>query len=327
MERSDDIPSSSSSGLRRAFRGRRTIGAVLASAIAVSSVAIALPARAPDAPGPARAAVTPVPKPQKVAVLALENRSYGQVIGNRNAPYFNRLAKTGALATNYYAVAHPSLPNYIALTGGGTYEITRNCGSCDTGARNLANQLSTAGISWRGYFDGLTSNGRPGRITRLYNPYYNPFVYFDSVRGKTASRSNVVGFSRLNRDLRANSLPRFSWIAPSVHNDGHNGTLRQADRYASRLVPRVLRALGPRGVLYLLWEEGKRSDTAGVNGTKGGGRVALITAGGMARSGARVSTPANHYALLRTIEAGFGLPPLGKAGSATTPTLAGLLKP
>jgi hypothetical protein len=268
-----------------------------------------------------------LPHPSKVAVLVLENRSYGQVIGSPDAPYINKLASRNALATQYYALTHPSLPNYIALTGGSQFEIKQNCAGCDTGAQNLVGQLSGAGISWRAYFDGLTSNTRPGSTTSSYNPHYNPFVYYDSVRGKAADRSRVVNFASLRSDLQASRLPRFSWIAPSVGHDGHNSTLRQADSYVSRLVPQVVHALGPNGVLYLTWDEGAHNDVAGVNGSTGGGQVALIAAGGAARHAATTAVPANHYALLRTIEAGFGLPALGNAGSPDTPLLSGLLQP
>ena len=96
--------------------------------------------------------------------------------------------------------------------------------------------------------------------TRLYDPHYNPFVYYESVRDTSFGRSRVVDFDELRDDLRRGRLPRFSWIAPGVLHDGHDGSLREADRYASVLVPRVLRALGPRGVLYLTWDEGARSD-------------------------------------------------------------------
>lgn len=273
-----------------------------------------------------QASSAPFPHPSKVAVLALENKSYGQVIGNPRAPYLNRLARQNALATRYYALGHPSLRNYVALTSGTTGEIKQNCTRCDTPGPNLVGQLDQAGITWKGYFHGLTSSKGPGARTSTYNPHYNPFVYSDTVRTSSAASANVVGFSALHRDLARGSLPRFSWIAPSVKNDGHNGSLQRSDRYASRLVPRVLRALGPRGVLYLTWDEGARKDTRGVHGTSGGGRIALIAAGGAARKGTTTATPANHYALLRTIEANFGLATLGQAGSSSTPVLSGLLK-
>lgn len=268
-----------------------------------------------------------LPRPARVAVLVLENRSYGQVIGSPRAPFLNRLARRYSLATRYYALAHPSLPNYIALTGGQTYGIRTDCNTCDTGHRNLLNQLDRAGIGWRAYFEGLADRSELIARTTQYDPHYNPFAYFERIEGSTWARARIGNFADLRRDLARRRLPRFSWIAPDVFHDGHNGSLREADRVASHLVPGVLRALGPRGVLYLLWDEGPNSDLRGTGDSPGGGRVVLIAAGGAARRGARISVRANHYALLRMIEANFGLPALGKAGLPSTPLLSGLLRP
>lgn len=306
--------------------GAAAVSACLVVATGGSALALAGPG-ASLRPPEMGASVASMPRPSRVAVLVLENKSYGQVIGNRNAPYLNALADRYALATHYYAVSHPSLPNYMALTGGSTFKFAHNCSTCATKAPNLVGQLTAAKVSWKAYFEGLTSNSRPGAITSTYNPHYNPFVYFRSVRGSEAGRSHVVGFRALSRDLSAGHLARFSWIAPGVHHDGHNSSLRQSDTYASRLVPRLVHALGPRGILYLTWDEGASADHRGVSGSRGGGHVALIAAGAAARRGVSLATPANHYALLRTIEAGFGLPALGNATSPTTPVLSGLLRP
>jgi hypothetical protein len=268
----------------------------------------------------------PFPHPARVAVMVLENRSYEQVIGNSSAPYINRLARNHALATNYYAVAHPSLPNYIALTGGSVYGITTDCSNCDTPGPNIVGQLDTAGYTWKAYFEELDSNRRPGPTTTQYNPHYNPFVYYETVRGVDKNRDRVVGFDQLQSDLKGGQAPDFMWIAPGVRHDGHNGSLGVADRYASHLVPQIRQALGPNGVLYLTWDEGSFKDTRGVNGS-GGGRIALIAAGGAASPRTQTAVPANHYALLRTLEAGFGLQALGNAGASSTPLLSGLLKP
>jgi len=296
---------------------------LLVAAVAACAALVAGLGVAPAAPA---AATKRFRGPDRVAVLVLENRSYGEVIGNMNAPYLNGLARRYALATRYYAIAHPSLPNYIALTGGSTFEIEGNCNRCDTPSPNIVGQLDAAGISWKAYFEDLTSNGRPGTPTALYNPHYNPFVYYEAVRSTVLGRSRIVDFDELRHDLGQGRLPRFSWIAPGVRHDGHNSSLRAADRYAASLVPKVLHALGPHGVLYVTWDEGARSDHSGVRGARGGGHVALIAAGGAARRGATTPVWANHYALLRTIETGFGLRLLGRAGAATTPVLSGLLR-
>ncbi len=263
------------------------------------------------------------PRPSRVAVMVLENRSYNHVIGSRDAPYLNQLARRSALATNYYAVAHPSLPNYIALTTGSTSEVKGNCSGCDTERPSLVNQLAANHISWRAYFESLPKNAAaPITATGRYNKHYNPFVYTEKVSDSRRSRAKVVGFTRLRRDLAHHRLPRFSWIAPNVRHDGHNHPLRSADAYAARTVPKLLRGLGPRGVLYLTWDEGNRHDHRG----PGGGHIALIAAGGAARHGVTSGVRADHFALLRTIEANFGLPALSQAGADGTPLLGGLLK-
>ncbi len=205
----------------------------------------------------------------RVAVYVLENKGYDQVIGSPDAPYLNSLARRYGLATRYYAIAHPSLPNYIALTGGSVGEVTGNCTGCDTPGPNLVGQLDAAGLSWKAYFEELTSSRRPGKSTQSYNPHYNPFVYYEAVRGTPKDRSRVVGFDGLRSELNRGQMPDFTWIAPGVRHDGHNSSLRTADRYASRLVPQVIRALEPNGVLYLTWDEAQNRDTAGVGGSPG----------------------------------------------------------
>jgi acid phosphatase len=267
-----------------------------------------------------------LPQLTHVAVLVLENRSYEQVIGSPRAPFLNRLARRYALATNYFALAHPSLPNYIAMTGGETYGILTDCATCDTEHHNLLDQLDRARIGWRAYFEALSPGGGLIDRTSRYDPHYDPFGYYERVEGSQTARDRIGNFIDLRRDLAGSRLPRFSWIAPDVFHDGHNGSLSAVDRYAAELVPAVVRALGPRGVLYLLWDEGPNSDVRGADGSPGGGRVALIAAGGAARRGARSSVPANHYALLRTIEANLGVPALRRASLPSTPLLTGLLR-
>jgi phosphatidylinositol-3-phosphatase len=248
------------------------------------------------------------------------------VIGSRNAPYLNRLARRGALETRYYAITHPSLPNYIALTTGSTRGVRGNCSRCAAEGPSLLNQLNAAGVDWGAYFQSLPHDKDVGPSAKLrYNRHYNPFVYTESLAG-SIDQSRLRGFKALKRDIAQHSLPRFTWIAPNVRNDGHNHSLRSADRAAARLVPEVLRALGPHGVLYLTWDESVDRDVRGLHGGRGGGRVVLIAAGGLARHHARVARPATHIALLRTIEANFGLPELPGVSDAHAPLLTGLLR-
>ena len=292
----------------------------LVALVLVGAIVVTIAVRSPDTQA-GRA-----PKLGRVAVMVLENRSYEQIIGNPSTPYINSLARTGALATRYYAVTHPSLPNYIALTTGGHAGVNTNCATCQTEGRSLVNQLDGARIPWRAYFENI-----PPRVSapyvkgQAYNRHYNPFVYTETLTS-TDLKSDTQNFATLSRDLATNSLHQFSWIAPNVWHDGHNGKLAAVDSFAARMVPRVVKALGPRGVLFILWDEGQRTDLRGAHG-QGGGRVPLIAVGPGAKPGARVTVKANHYALLKTIEAGMGLSQLGHARGAATPLLTGLLRP
>lgn len=259
-------------------------------------------------------------RPSRVAVLMLENRNYQQVIGSHSAPCINRLAREYTLFTRYYAVAHPSLPNYLALLAGDTFGVQDDCQSCTFDGPALPDQLSAAGISWKAYYQSMPPAKSPTTVTSRYTGAYNPFAHFRTLN-TGAARQRIVSFRSLSQDLARRRLPRLAWITPDKLNDGHSASLRQADRYLSRLVPRIIRALGPDGVLYLTWDEGPDDDHAGLGGAPGGGHVPLIAAGGAARRHATVSTGADHYALLRTIEAHFGLPPLRRAASPSTPLL------
>lgn len=64
-----------------------------------------------------------IPTLNHVFVIMMENHGYGQIIGNPNAPFLNQYAKQANLATNYFAVAHPSLTNYLETVGGSNFGV------------------------------------------------------------------------------------------------------------------------------------------------------------------------------------------------------------
>ncbi len=126
-----------------------------------------------NAPSPsASPEATPASSPAHVFVIVLENRSYAQVIGTS---YIAQLAQQYGVASNYHGVSHPSLPNYLAMTSGSTFGITDD-GWHNVPAGGLGGQLSTAGIEWRAYMEGMT-----GGCYRSPYPYalkHNPFAYY-----------------------------------------------------------------------------------------------------------------------------------------------------
>ena len=94
----------------------------------------------------------------RTAVIVLENREFDEVVGSPEAPYFNHLVERGALATNFYGLLHPSLPNYLGLLAGSTFGITDDCTDCLARGANLATQLAGAGVSWRAYMGGMPTS-------------------------------------------------------------------------------------------------------------------------------------------------------------------------
>ena len=90
----------------------------------LTALAAALTAAAGSAPASAATPAAPaVPAYDHVFVVVEENHGFTDVIGNPAAPNLNALARTFGLATSYFAVAHPSEPNYVALAGGSTFGI------------------------------------------------------------------------------------------------------------------------------------------------------------------------------------------------------------
>ena len=101
-------------------------------------VGVALAALAAVSCSGSAATRTPLPRFDHVLVVVLENKSQASVLGNREAPNFNNFAKQYAVLSHYGGVAHPSLPNYLALVSGSTHGITTDCTTCFLNAPNIA---------------------------------------------------------------------------------------------------------------------------------------------------------------------------------------------
>src|SRR3984893_15284243 len=73
-----------------------------------------------------QAAKTPPPPGQTsvrfghVFIVVEENHNYSDVIASPSMPYLNGLANQYGLAANYFAHAHPSVPEHFMMTTGQT---------------------------------------------------------------------------------------------------------------------------------------------------------------------------------------------------------------
>lgn len=137
-----------------------------------------------------------IPKLNHVFLIMMENHAYDQIIGNANAPFINQLATSANLASNYFAVGHPSLTNYLEVVGGSNFGVTSDNNpnwhhgstdpkainplagtGTDTGtpasiapfnvdlpptpyvAQTIADQLVASGKSWKTYQESLPATG------------------------------------------------------------------------------------------------------------------------------------------------------------------------
>jgi hypothetical protein len=303
---------------------------LLLLAAGCSSPRPAAPTRSTTAPP----ASTGGKAPTRVVVVVEENHSIGQIIGSPQAPFLNRLAAKGTLLTSYFAITHPSLPNYLAMVSGGTQGITSDCGGCNLDAPNLADQLEAAGISWKAYMEDLPGPCSDAHRAGAYAKKHDPFMYFASVRDDPGRCAKVVPFSQLDGDLAAGRLPRLVFITPNLDHDMHGAgeggddaaLVTSADRWLEGLHGKLAGSSAWREDtrLVVTWDEGHGGERAGCcGGLATGGNVATIVAGPGVRP-ARDDAAYSHYALLRSIEALFHLPLLGHTSDPSTAIIPAL---
>jgi hypothetical protein len=258
-----------------------------------------------------------------VIVIMMENEESTDVLGAPAAPYANILARRYGVATQSFAIAHPSLPNYLALTSGSTQGVNSDCTACTVAAPNIVDQLEAAHISWKAYLEGVPTACFKGATAGEYAKKHNPFVYYDDIAHSPRRCGKLVGFGALAADLRRGRLPTYAWLSPNLCDDGHDCGVAAGDRFLARTVPSLLAELGPHGLLVVTWDEGS-SDAECCGAAARGGHIPTILAGPDVRRGGRDRQPVDHYGVLGTIEEALGLPPLAGAADPRSGRLTAL---
>lgn len=251
-----------------------------------------------------------------IYLIVMENREYGTIVGNSDAPYINSLIASYGLATNYDAIGHPSEPNYIALFAGSTLGVTTD-GRYDLDASNLADQLDAAGKSWHVYEQDYPGQCSPAAsasggvdLTGLAGDYFrkhDPAISFTDISGQPARCAAITSLSSFSP-----SAANFELIVPNTYNDMHSASTAAGDAFLKNFVPLITSSPAfADSLLVITWDEG--SSAIG-----GGGQVAtLVISPLLTGSGMQSSVAHNHYSLLRTIELGLGLPCLANSCQAT----------
>ena len=245
----------------------------------------------------------PSHKIQHVVWILMENKDYSSVVGPGSAPYINQLAHRYGLATDYSAISHPSLPNYIALTSGSDQGIGDDSdpSSHRLNVPSIFSQLP--GGASRSLEQGMPSNCAKGDSGE-YAVRHNPETYYTNL-GRECRRYDVPFGAR--PDLSA----RFTFVTPNLINDMHDGAIGDGDRFLRTYVPALMSTPQYRSgntVIFITWDE---------NDGGSGNRVPCIVISPFTH-GVRDGTRYTHYSLLRTTEELLGLPLLGSARSTSS---------
>ena len=257
-----------------------------------------------------------VPHFERIVIIMFENKEFGSVIGNPLMPNYNKLAGEYTLLTQYYAVAHPSLPNYLALIGGDTFGINSDCTKCFVDVPSLPDLIEASGRTWKTYQEDMPNPCYIGD-TNVYAQKHNPFIYFDPIRlDLTRCERSIVPLAALQTDIESDSLPNFIFITPNICNDAHDCNLDIADAWLTDLLGQLVPALDTTGESYLLvmtFDEGQGTHSCCGLPLLAGGRVPAVFYSPLVKNGFEDATPYTHYSLLKTISEAWGLPYLGHA--------------
>lgn len=267
-----------------------------------------------------------VPNFDHIVIITFENKDYNKVIGNLLMPNYNWYARKYTLLTQFYAVTHPSLPNYLAMIGGDTFNISTNCNDCFVDAKSLPDLIEDSGRTWKTYQEGMQIPcGLGSQDEGKYVQKHNPFVYFDAIRlDKARCQEHVVSLKNLQKDIDAGTLPNYIFITPDMCHNAHDCRLYKTDIWLGRLMKRLIPALEKDGSNYLVilnWDEGQDNASCCGLPQEAGGRVPVVLISPLVKSQYRDSTPYTHYSILKTISRAWGLPYLGHAANPSEPVI------
>jgi phosphatidylinositol-3-phosphatase len=290
--------------------------AVLLLGVAACSGAEAAPPTTPTS-GSSQAgslATSPATGVDKVLVIVEENRSAKYVA--THMPFLMSQARSYGSATNYYAITHPSLPNYLVLAGGSTFGVDDNE---DPDIHQLQGpsvfgQLVAAGRTAKTYADAMPTNCAR-RNSKTYAVRHNPWAYFDDPAERAACEQfNVASGSptagAFLDDITAGQLSTFGLLIPDVCHDGHDCSAAITDDWLRSWLPTIMN--GPdfksnRLAIVVTWDEDDKD---------AGNHIALVVIHPSLKD-KRVTTRLDHYGLSASIARIGGIPPLRRAGKAT----------
>ena len=245
---------------------------------------------------------TPPATWEHVVWIWFENHSYGAVVGSPDAPHINkRIIRGCGLATNYHALTHPSVPNYIAATSGlplnALGALRNDCnatGPCHTGA----DSIFAVAPSWNAYEESMR---RPCThwFTGAYAASHNPAVYYTNLHD---CRERDVNIRALKPALANDTLGSFVFITPNMCDSMHNCSVGTGDAWLWRIVQRLTASPAYQHgtmAIFVTFDESAADDSSN--------RIATLVISPSTVPHTRSGKLFNHYSLLRTTEEMLGI--------------------
>jgi phosphoesterase family protein len=271
-----------------------------------------------------------------VFLIYLENKGVDNIVGSPNAPYLNSLINTEDYDSNYFALGHPSDPNYIRPVGGSDFGLDYNPSGNVIDANSLMQEMDQANISWAGYAQSMPT---PGDLVSSGNYSVDelPFAQFNYVFDNTPAylQEHLLPLTQLSTDLQnPSSFPEFTWIAA---DEDHNGegpidslqgigqflysqftdqqyNVAAADQFVQQEVSAIESSptwtdSGEKDAIIITFDEDNNNLSLGF-GNEGNNVPMIIIPNGGAESGANgmesgpftTDAYANEYSLMATIE-------------------------
>ena len=248
---------------------------------------------------------------RKLLVIMEENHSTGEVFPS-GMPYLWRLARRYGHATDWHAIGHPSLPNYLAIFAGSAFSHPPDCspgGGCSYPGPSVFGQALARGETARAYEESM-----PQRCDTSssggYDVNHNPWAYFPSEAAACRAGDLPAGtpaHGALVSDVRAGTLPAIGMITPDLSHDAHNRTLAQAGAWLHSWLPVIMS--GPD------WRAGRLAIVVVFDEGDPANQVPFVLIAPWV-SGTVLRQRAGHYALTRLIDEVIGAPLLRQAGHA-----------
>ncbi|KGO42268.1 Phosphoesterase [Penicillium expansum] len=242
----------------------------------------------------------------------LENTDFETAASDEN---LSKLAKEGILLTNYFAVTHPSEPNYCASAGGDTFGMdSDNFLQIPANVSTIADLFDTKHIAWGEYQEDMPYAGYQGMRYPLSGPNqyvrkHNPLVLYDSVTDDAVRPRQIKNFTTFYEDLEHHSLPQHMFITPNMTNDAHDTDITVAGDWVARFLPPLLRNehFNKDSLVLLTFDEGGNYSHPN--------RVFSFLVGGAIPKhlkGTTDDTFYTHYSIIASLSANWGLPSLGR---------------